>query len=257
MNTVNGRPGAPRQAHCEQEDLRISLGAYVLDALDEAESQQVRKHLRECLPCQHEYDELVEVRMVLDHARATSALGAWSFLDATPSAAPQPTVPAPNRRRTRQSRPPHRHRRRRRLGLAAAGAVLAGTAGIGGFLLGDLGNLGNVGSVGGVTGGQSGTPPGTRAVAATGVNGITASIRFHPESWGTSMQVTMSNVPADYTCTLTAVAKDGRIETASTWTSGAQGGTVTVPGAVALPASAIDHFDVAVAPGIDVIVPAG
>lgn len=239
MNTINGRPGEPRQGHCEQEGLRISLGAYVLGALDEAESQQVRKHLRECLPCQREYDELVEVRMVLDHARATSALAAWSSVDAPPSPAAQPTGQAPNRRHHRQPRQP---RRRRRLGLAAAGAVLASTAGIGGFLLG---------------GSQSGTPPGTRAVAATGLYGITASIRFHPEAWGTSIQVTMSHVPADYTCTLTAVTKDGHAEAASSWSSGPQGGTVTVPAAVALPASSIDHFDVAVAPGIDLIVPAG
>ncbi|MEY9854763.1 hypothetical protein ABH935_000360 [Catenulispora sp. GAS73] len=241
MNTINGRPGVPRQeGHCEQEDLRISLGAYVLGALDEADSQQVRKHLRDCLPCQKEYDELVEVRMVLDHARATSALAAWSARDAAPDRAPQPTGQAPNRRHHRQPRQP-----RRRLGLAAAGAVLASTAGIGGFLLGGQG------------GGNSGTPPGTRAVAATGLYGITASIRFHPEAWGTSIQVTMSHVPADYTCTLTAVTKDGRAEAASTWSSGPQGGTVTVPAAVALPASSIDHFDVAVAPGIDLIVPAG
>ncbi|WP_194910079.1 zf-HC2 domain-containing protein [Catenulispora rubra] len=244
MNAINGRSGEPRQAHCEQEDLRIALGAYVLGALDEAESQQVRKHLRECLACQKEHDELVEVRMVLDRARATSALAAWSARDATPSAAPQPTGPAPNKRRRHHRQP----RRRRRLGLAAAGALLASTAGIGGFLLGGLGSVG---------GGDSGTPPGTRAVAATGLNGITASIRFHPEAWGTSIQVTMSHVPADYTCTLTAVTKDGHAEAASTWSSGAKGGTVTVPAAVALPASSIDHFDVAVAPGIDLIVPAG
>ena len=244
MNTINGRPGVPRQeGHCEQEDLRISLGAYVLGALDDAESQQVRKHLRECVLCQREHDELVEVRMVLDRARATSALAAWSARDAAPSPPPEPAGQAPKRRHRRQPSPP----RRRRLGLAAAGAVLASTAGIGGFFVGGLGSPGA---------GNSGTPPGTRAVAATGLYGITASIRFHPEAWGTSIQVTMSHVPPDYTCTLTAITKDGHTQTASTWTSGPQGGTVTVPAAVALSASSIDHFDVAVAPGIDLIVPA-
>jgi hypothetical protein len=67
----------------------------------------------------------------------------------------------------------------------------------------------------------------------------------------------MSNIPADYTCTLTAVGKDGRVEVAANWSSGPHGGAVTVPGAVAMPAASIDHFDVAISPGIDLVIPAG
>ncbi|MEY9934378.1 hypothetical protein ABH926_009046 [Catenulispora sp. GP43] len=228
MNAINGESGKRRQECREQDGLRIWLGAYVLGALDEADSQRVRIHLQDCVECQQEYDELLEVRTMLDMAGAEAAL----------AAGPEPVAaPGPAARGVGRGRSP---RRRRRLGLAAAGALLASVAGIGGFLLGDN---------------HSGTPSATRAVATTGLYGISASIRYHPEAWGTSMQVTMSNVPADYTCTLTAVGKDGRVEVASTWSSGPHGGTVTVPGAVAIPASSIDHFDVAVAPGINLTIP--
>lgn len=219
-----------RRRECsDQDSLRLSLGAYVLGALDAAEARQVRRHLLDCVPCREEYDDLLQMRTILDHADAAAA--------ASPRPAPD-ALPAPAARRTGRGPVP----RRRRLGLAAAGVVLAGTAGVGGVLL---------------TGSHSGTPPGTRAVAATGQYGLTASIQFHPEAWGTGIQVTMSNIPADYTCTLTAIGKDGRVEVASTWTSGTQGGTVTVPGAVAMPAASIDHFDVTIPPGITLVIPAG
>lgn len=231
-----------------EDSLRTWLGAYVLGALDEADSQRVRIHLRDCAGCQREYDELLEVRTTLDRAGAEAVLGAWPE-PAAPVAVPSPTARGVGRGRI-PSTPgtpgtPGRRRGwipRRRIGLAAAGALLVSVAGIGGFLLGDN---------------NSGTPSDTRAVATTGLYGISAAIRYHPEAWGTSMRVTMSNVPADYTCTLTAIGKDGRVEVASTWSSGPHGGTVTVPGAVAIPASSIDHFNVAVAPGINLMVPAG
>lgn len=118
--------------------------------------------------------------------------------------------------------------------------MLVGAAGVGGALL---------------AGNQSSAPT-PRTVTATGLYGITAVVQFHPEAWGTSIQLRMSNIPAAYTCTLTAVAKDGRAEVAATWSAGPGDGTVAVPGAVAIPAASIDHFDVAVAPGIDLVVPA-
>lgn len=229
MNSVNGQAGEQGQGRCDRDDLRISLGAYVLGALDAAESRLVRGHLLDCVSCRKAYGELLEVRSVLDRAITTET--------AAPS--PAPTAPrSPAARRTRRA-PIHG---RRRLGLAAAGVLLAGTAGVGGALL-----IGN----------QSGTPAGTHVVAATGLYGMTASIQFHPAPWGTAVQVTMSNIPSNYTCTLTAIGKDGHVEVASTWNSGPHGGTVTVPGAVSIPAASIDHFDVAIPPGITLVVPAG
>jgi hypothetical protein len=59
---------------------------------------------------------------------------------------------------------------------------------------------------------NSGTPPGSRTVTATGRHDLGASIRFHLESSGTQVKVTMSNAPAGYVCTLTAVGKDGSVE---------------------------------------------
>jgi hypothetical protein len=228
VNARNGRVGKWQQERCAHNELRLSLGVYVLGVLDETESRQVREHLVDCVPCHEEYSELLQVRTVLDREVTGAVPG--------PRPAPDP-LPSTAIRRTRRA-----STRRRRLGLAAAGALLASTAGLGGALL---------------AGGHSGTPPGARTVAATGVYGLGAAIQFQPEAWGTRVQVTMSNVPPDYTCTLTAVGKDGRAQVAANWSSGSHGGTVTIPGAVAMPAASIDHFEVSIPPGIDLVVPAG
>jgi predicted anti-sigma-YlaC factor YlaD len=234
VNTVNGLAGDWRQDHDSHDALRVSLGAYLLGALDESESQQVFGHLLECPACREEYGQLLTVRTVLDRVGEMAALQETAAFEPRRSTADVGRGPA-SRRAARKP-----NSRRRRLGLAAAGVVLAATASVGGVLL---------------VGNQAGTPT-TRTVAATGPYGITAVVQFHSEAWGTSLQMKMSNVPADYTCVLTVVDKDGHSEVAATWSAGPGSGAVTVPGAAAIPATAIDHFSVAISPGINLVVPA-
>lgn len=233
MNTINGLTGDWRQDSDSHGELRVSLGVYLLGALDESESQQVFTHLLECPACREEYGRLLNVRTVLDRLGERAVLQETAVVDAR-----RPTVDAGSGSTARRVRRPLS--RRRRLGLAAAGVVLASTAGVGGVLL---------------VGNQAGTPA-VHTVAATGAYGITAVIKFHPEAWGTALLVKMSDVPADYTCTLTVVDKEGHGEVAATWSAGPGSGAVTVSGAAAISSAAIDHFDVAISPGISLLVPA-
>jgi anti-sigma factor RsiW len=57
--------------HCE--DLRQSLGAYVLGALDPEESAAVRRHLQECPECAAERDELTPLPNLLSLAGGADA----------------------------------------------------------------------------------------------------------------------------------------------------------------------------------------
>jgi|SRR5215475_1966860 len=118
-----------------EEEFRISIGAYLLDALEPAEALQVQTHLVDCAECRKEYLELTEVLPAL----------ATLPRDPAPEELPRPEGETPDsgtpegdlglRRALRQvvaEQPPPRRRRWRRrwrpVWLAVAAAVVVLTA---------------------------------------------------------------------------------------------------------------------------------
>jgi len=81
-------------------------------------------------------------------------------------------------------------------------------------------------------------PPVTNAV------GIEAAVTYRSVAWGTSVEITMSNVPDGYSCTLSAYDKSGAATVVSSWWAVPGQRSVTVTGATALAAASIDHFKV-------------
>ncbi|MGH3342828.1 MAG: hypothetical protein ACRDPK_08085, partial [Carbonactinosporaceae bacterium] len=114
--------------------------------------------------------------------------------------------------------------RRKALGAAAA-VVAALVLGVGGLWL-------------------RGEPDDTvRTVSAhDGATGVSASLDYRAVPWGTSLTLQLSGIPSDARCRLLAVGA-GEREVAASWHATYRGG-VTVPGAVALPVSDIDRFEV-------------
>jgi len=51
---------------------RGDIGAYIVGALDEGASADVRRHLRTCANCRSEYEELLPVRDWLTQVRGTN-----------------------------------------------------------------------------------------------------------------------------------------------------------------------------------------
>lgn len=222
------------------EDLRIALGALALDALDPDEARDVRRHLADCSECRAEYGSLVGVRTLLDAGFVGGLVRAERE---RPTSRPISRAEA--------ARSPRRRGLRGGLAVAlasvTAAAVIVAAAAVLALTRQDTAST--------ATSTATATKATDRTVSAVGPQGVKASIEFHGVAWGTSLQITMSDLPAYYHCTLLAVGKDGSVQFASSWGSGAAGGTVTVPGGVAMDPSLIDHFDVALMPGVDLEIP--
>jgi hypothetical protein len=217
---VNREPEV-RPGTCDNEDLRIAVGALALGALDPEEAREVRQHLAECPECQEEYASFVGVKRVMD----IGLLGA-----------PMPELPAsePPRRRSPFRSPvpaPFRVPRRRRI-LAGAVSFAAALALV----------------VGGFWAGHSRAPSltaGGEALPAVTQRGVTAQLSYQDHGWGTSVVAKMSGTPEGLNCTLYVVAKNHAVIPLSNWRSVADK-AIAIPAATALPSTQIDHFEVKV-----------
>lgn len=208
------RPGA-----CDNEDLRIAVGALALGALDPEEAREVRRHMAECPECQEEYASFVGVKRVMDIGLVGGPM-------------PELPEPVPPRRRSpfRSSVPaPFRAPRRRRVLVGVGSFAGAMALVIGGFWAGHS---------------RTGNAPG-EALPAVTQSGVTAQISYQDHGWGTSVTATMSGTPDGLNCTLYVVARNHAVVQLSNWRSVA-GKAIAVPAATALPAAQIDHFEVKV-----------
>ncbi|MEZ0090599.1 anti-sigma factor [Streptacidiphilus sp. EB129] len=207
---------------CQQS---VSLGAYLLGALDPEERRAMETHVAGCPHCRAELVELAPLPGLLRHTPfeelEASAQAAESL---TPvRGQPQPPSPAP-------AQQPHRHRIRRGRAAVAAGLTLAAAA---------AGVL--------VYQGVSGGGPRPAAVAATwsatdpGTH-VSASAAMTAESWGTEFQLKLAGLPWGITCHLVVHAGNAT-ETAGTWGSGYSSGA-TVPASTSLAPSQITGLDV-------------
>jgi anti-sigma factor RsiW len=226
----------PGTDNCSSPDLRIALGAFVLGALDPIEADQVQRHLLECADCRAEYRDLAAMPGLLatitetEMASGPMPPGA-ELLDRLLAGASARSQEPPGRtlarrphRRRRVVQEQGRQRRRVTIGLTAAGLAAA--------LIGALG-------VGGVFSG--GADSGQTMNASNGP--IWGSVNFQPAAWGTSIQLTMHDVPAGDDCTLIAVDKSGESAVASTWYA-PKTDTAVIPGAVSMTADSIVKFEV-------------
>jgi hypothetical protein len=222
---------------CDNEDLRIAVGALALGALDQDEAREVRRHLADCPECQEEYASFVGVKRVMD----IGLVGA-----------PMPEVMAPEgppRRSWKRSwfgaptPAPFRAPRRRRVLTGATGFAAACALIIGGFWAGHSGRRGTP------TAGWEALPPASQA-------GVTAQISYQQHAWGTSVSTEVSGTPAGLHCTLYVVDKNQAMVPLSNWRSVA-GKAIDIPAATSLPATQIDHFEVRVVGygGYDITVP--
>lgn len=224
----SGGPGGSGGSGGEDADghdeLRMAVGALALDALDPEEAVQVRAHLATCPECEAEYQSFLGVRGVMDAA----LVGGISRTERH-----QAHVVERRGRNSGVGSAP----RRRRLAIVLSGvaaALIIGGAGAAGVAIGSHQKTIPVAS--------SQLPPVSNA------HGVTASLRYQQVDWGTWVQVTMSHVPPDYSCSLMAYDKQGREYPVSSWRSAEGRTTVTAPGAVALAPSEIDHFEVEMGP---------
>jgi predicted anti-sigma-YlaC factor YlaD len=216
-------------------EVRLSLGAYVLGALDPADRGRVDAHLAGCADCR---DELASF------AALPGLLGRVSRSEVES----EPVDPGPQllERLLGAAAAERRHDRRRRiLTSVAAGVIVLAAVGV---------------SVGvGVTRGHHSatTPPAVVALASqtfTATNPQThvqATITEVKKGWGASVDVTVVGVTEDLagqSCQLIAVGPGGKTDVAASWAAPAAGYTglskVTASGSTAMASKDITAFKV-------------
>jgi Putative zinc-finger len=202
---------------------RLSLGAYVLGALDPVERAAVDAHLAGCPACRDELAGLAAMPGLLSRVRVEDVL----------EPAPSPTPAAADRLigRLRAAR----RARRRRLGAAAGAVALAAIAGA--IVIGTYN-----------TGGSGASKDVASISASDARTGVTASFGVRPAPWGTAVRVRLRGVPPNTRCKLIAYSRGGGREVAGTWRA-TYDGTADVQTATAIPRGRLAAFEVATAGG--------
>jgi hypothetical protein len=188
------------------QDTTLSLGVYLLGALDASERAEVDAHLATCETCRAELEELAGLPLVLDQVGLDDLV-------------PEPVRPsddlfdrvAAKARAERAEPPASQHRRYRRLMAVAAALVVLVGGGLGGWSV-----L------------HSSAPH-----VYQNRGPIHMQVSLASQTSGTGFAVTVSGLPTDEHCKLVAVSKNGSRDVAGQWYATYQG-KATVTGSTSI-----------------------
>jgi hypothetical protein len=235
-------------------DARLSLGVYVLGAIDPADRAVVDAHLATCRDCRDELAGLAGLPALLARVSSEEAIA----LAATDLPSPD-GVDEIVREIVRQQEPPPEllgtvldltaaRRRRRRwreasLGVAAALIIAAGL--FGGLRLGA--SPASPPAASGLTGvADPGPASGPWQTVTASVRGMSAAVSYRPMGWGTQLAVKVNGIPVGVHCQLYVVDPGGSRTLAASWVTDGREGTVAYPVSSATPVSQMSGFQITV-----------
>jgi hypothetical protein len=238
----------PRAMDCPEA--RISLGVYVLGAIDPAERALVDAHLATCRDCRDELAGLAGLPALLARVSTEEAIALAATEGPFPTAAGDTGEPPPDLIATVLDLTAARRRRRRwreaSLGVAAALIVAVGV--FGGLRLGSSpAPLTNVAT--GQSGLNNGPANGPMQTATGTSGGMTATVRYSSMGWGTLMDVMVNGIPVSTNCQLWVIDTSGKRYLVGNWVTDNDEGKVYYPGSVGLPSKDVAAFQVTVAHG--------
>ncbi len=220
-------------------DARLSLGVYVLGAIDPAERALVDAHLVTCRDCRDELAGLAGLPALLARvnpdeisrirADDTVRAGTYAGADDRPPGELIGTV---------LDLAEARRRRTRWRFLAAAAAVVA----IAGGLFGGLSSVTTTRTVPIPV-----SPAGTHwdtVEATSSVTGASASVAYSHELWGDAFEVLVDHIPVGTTCQLLVVHPNGTRTQVASWTTAKDEGNVWYSGSMAATAQPISKFQI-------------
>ncbi len=217
----------------ECADARVSLGVYVLGAIDPAERALVDAHLVTCRDCRDELAGLAGLPALL--ARVNPDEISRICADDTVRTATDDRPPGQLIGTVLDLAEARRRRTRWRFLAAAAAAVV-----IAGGLFGGLRSIGTRTVPVPVSIGASHW----ETVQATGSVGATASIAYSQELWGNAFQVLVDRIPIGTTCQLWVVHPDGTRTQVAAWTTARDEGKVWYWGSMPSTAGPISSFQI-------------
>jgi hypothetical protein len=224
---------------------RISLGVYVLGALEPAERATVDAHLATCEGCRAELADIEELPALLaslsEEVVAAIADGR-PYEPATPLRRNDSTA-APGIADRPADRSPTLVRRKayRTTLLSVAAVVVIG--------------LGVVGAVeAGIHVGQAGAGPYAGPVlgpwqSAQGSNAadMHAIVRYRPMGWGTQVAVQVTGIPLHTVCAIEAYERNGTTAVGGSWITDSNEGRVWYPASTAVSKGTVTKFVITVA----------
>lgn len=221
-------------------EARLSLGVYVLGAIDPAERAMVDSHLARCRDCRDELAGLAGLpallaRVSTEEAVALAARGAPPAIGEE-EFPPQPELAAAVVNLTAIRR---KRRRWREVGLGVAAAFIIAAGVFGGLRV--------------TAAPQASMPPwlqsGTNSTwdNAVGQSGdMTAVVKYRSAPWGTQLTAKVSGVPVGTTCRIWVVGPGKARLMAGSWTVYGDEGTIWYPGSAAISAPAVQKFVITV-----------
>jgi hypothetical protein len=235
-------------------EARISLGVYVLGAIDPAERALVEGHLATCQNCRDELAGLAGLPALLARVSTEEAI-ALATADG-PLPAGLGDVPEPPRELLGTVLDLTAARRRRRrwreagLGLAAALVIAAGV--FGGLRLG----ASPAQPPPAAAGPYAGAPNGPWQTAGGKTGSVTATVSYRSMGWGTQLAVKVDGIPVGTDCQLWVVDSAGKKVLAGGWQTDDDEGTVWYPASAGLPSKDVAAFQITVGHEKAVEVPA-
>jgi hypothetical protein len=234
-------------------EARISLGVYVLGAIDPAERALVDSHLETCRDCREELAELDGLPALLAKVSAEEAMalastdvlplegdgsiGGSMFLGAAKE-------PPPELLGTVLDLTTARRRRRRFLevGLGIAAALIVAVGVFGGLRLGSS----PAEAAGAAAESNSGPASGPWQTVTTSAQGMSATVGYRSMGWGTQLAVKVNGIPIGVSCQLWVVGPNGSKTLAGGWKTDAREGLVWYPASAGLASTGISGFQVTV-----------
>lgn len=201
----------------EHDALHRLLGGYLLGGLDEADTDRLDEHLRDCADCRAELDRLAPVPEMLQSLPDARQLSGGAPLAVSPTARPSPQNIEGLLSRMRAEKTKQTRVARARWLVAAAVVMIAAAAiGYGIFANGRV---------------QPGTVPEalpsvtvvTSQFEAAPGSGMTGSAVLTPKQWGVAVALDVSRMTGQGPFLCLVRTKDGGTEQAAAWGDTANG----------------------------------
>jgi len=227
-------------------EVRLSLGVYVLGAIDPAERAQVDSHLAGCRDCRDELAGLAGIPALLSRVGAEEAfaLAESDGPPATLAAVGQGAAEPPRELLATVIDLTSARRRRRRwrdvsIGVAAALVIAAGV--FGGLRLGSSPPQASEASAQ-----FPGPAAGPWQTVSGQSQGMTATVMYRPMGWGTQLAAKVSGIPVGTKCQMWAIGAGGTRTLVGSWDTDNREGTVWYPASAAVPAGQMHGFVITV-----------
>jgi hypothetical protein len=228
----------------ECPEARVSLGVYVLGAIDPADRALVDAHLMTCNACRDELAGLAGLPALLSRVSAEEAFALASVEGLSSEAGTEGRAAPPELLASVIDLTAARRRRRRwrDAGLAAAAALIVAVGVFGGLRIG--GGTTPPSATSGVN--YPGQANGPWRTVTTSASGMSASVAYRPMGWGTQLAVKVNGIPIGTSCQLWVLGPGGSRALAGSWVTDDREGTVWYPGSAGVADGGVRGFEVTV-----------